>query len=148
MDLVGERNGYILGSYCNHCNGCSGCKNCIGCSICCNHNHTHIVQLKSDSKLGKQQQKEEWQVPWIKEIIILQLVSPKKLSKDILMAKTMRKNYLIIWITARNYLNSCLNVSWEENLTLAVYNYKSYLQSSSFGNFGWIRRLKTPRKAI
>ena len=77
--------------------------------------------MKSDSKLGKRQQKEEWQVPWIEEIIILQLVSPKSLSKDILMAKTMRKNDLIIWIMARNYLNSCLNVSWEENLTLVVY---------------------------
>ena len=74
MDLVGERNVYILGSDCIHCNGCSGCKSCSGCSICCNHNHTHIVQMKSDSKLGKQQQKEEWQIPLIEEIIILQLV--------------------------------------------------------------------------
>ena len=103
MALVGERNGYIHGSYCNHCNGCSGCKNCIGCSICCNHNHTHIVQMKSDSKLGKQQQKEEWQIPLIEEIIILQL-----------------KDNLKILMMAGNFLNSFRNASSEENSTLVV----------------------------
>ena len=59
--------------------------------------------MKSDSKLGKRQQKEEWQVPWIEEIIILQL-----------------KDNLKILMMAGNFLNSFRNASSEENSTLVV----------------------------